>query len=413
MRLHSGNSSVAMALVVSISGLFATTLAVANHFILPCEGDCARGGWVATQSMHTERELHTATLLPTGKLLVVGGRSMKSVALDSAELYDPVAGTWSATGDMTTARASHTATLLLDGRVLVAGGISNADSPDWEITASSEIYDLSTGTWTASGPMTTPRYWFDAAVLPDGRVLVAGGPDKTGTLASAEIYDPRTGRWSPTGSLNVARYGHTLTALQDGTVLAVRGSDSDDLQNTLESTELYDPRTGTWALAGDSGVGSILHTATLLTDGKVLVAGGNGGGVGGDATYSVTMLYDSVSRTWSRGGDLPTPVYGHAATLLPDGEVLLAGGAYQVGSYPRLRYVFDPMSAMFARDRLTWQRRADVRVARNGATMTLLPDGTVLLVGGSIVDQQYGTRILPIAERFALTTTLRMRPTVP
>jgi N-acetylneuraminic acid mutarotase len=385
--------------VVALASVTATGVAFANHFILPCNGDCARGAWVATQGMRTERQLHTATLLPNGKVLVAGGRKSEFVTLRGAELYDPATSTWTETGPMTRPRAGHTATLLRDGRVLVAGGTAGNVPPDWGVTSSSELYDPATATWTPTGAMSTGRFWFDATLLPDGRVLVAGGYANR-VLASAELFDPATGRWSPTGSLNVARYGLTLTTLADGTVLGVRGSDSDDLQDALKSTERYDPTTGTWQMAGDAGVGSVMHTATRLPNGRVLIAGGNGGGVGRDAVYALSMLYDPETGAWTQVGDLPGAVYDHAATVLVDGQVLIAGGTFQTSAFPTLRYEFTPSAATFGPDNLYWQPRANVMVARGGATMTALPDGTVLLAGGYTVDAEYRTTVLSIAERF-------------
>jgi hypothetical protein len=148
---------------------------------------------------------HAATLLPDGTVLVTGGRhlSMSSVdsnqvTLASAELYDPGRGVWTATGSMTTPRADLRATLLPGGTVLVTGGISSFPSaepydPVPASLPSAELFDPGSGTWTATGYMTTPRYGHTATLLHDGTVLVAGGSTTHGTLASAELYDPGSG----------------------------------------------------------------------------------------------------------------------------------------------------------------------------------------------------------------------------
>src|SRR5262249_34043037 len=156
-------------------------------------------------------------------VLVAGGDTGSNVALSTAELYNPSTGTWSSTGAMATARESHTATLLPNGKVIVAGGF-NPD-PFFTIFASAEIYDPSTGSWSSTGAMGIQRFSFAAVLLSSGRVLVEGGfPDVTGTrLASAELYDPVAGTWSPTASLAIGRDFHTATKLANGQVLVAGG----------------------------------------------------------------------------------------------------------------------------------------------------------------------------------------------
>lgn len=376
--------------------------AIANHFILPCDDECSQARWAVTGSMATARELHTATLLPSGKVLVAGGRNIGP--LDSAELYDPARGTWSAADRMNAARVMHTATLLEDGRVLVAGGdTGNEGPPTFGRTATAEIYDPATDTWTFTGSMQTPRSWFDATRLADGRVLAAGGYHLY-TLGSAEAYDPATGRWTPVGDLNVARYGHTLTTLPDGSVLAVRGSDDDDLASTLSSAERFDPGIGKWSFAGDSGGGSVRHTATLLPDGKILITGGNAGGVGGNLVHAMAMVFHASSGRWQRIGDMSLPRYGHVASLMPDGRVHVAGGTYQIGGYPALEYHNPGSTETLSPGATSWSEAADLAAARTFATATLLPDGTVLVAGGSVVRTDYRVEVLSSAERLATPT---------
>lgn len=282
--------------------------------------DPSTGIFTATGSMTAARDQHTATLLPTGKVLVAGGR-----AQTSAELYDPSAGRFTATGAMTVSRNGHTATLLDNGKVLVAGG--------GYIKALAELYDPSAGRFTATGVMTVSRYFSTAALLGDGKVLIAGGWSVSGGeqgmifserhVASAELYDPGIGTFEATGTMTVPRYVHTATSLLDGKVLVA----GDLAVVGCLSAELYDPTAGAFVATGNGTVqGRGSHTATLLPGGMVLVAGGNNdtGWPGGD--LASTALYDPDAGTFAAAGSMSVARSGHTATLLPNGMVLIAGG---------------------------------------------------------------------------------------
>jgi WD40 repeat protein len=248
--------------------------------------DPATGTWTPTGSMNQERVYFTATLLPNGKVLAVGGQG--STGAD-AELYDPATGTWTATGSMGTIRVDHVAGLLPNGAVLVAGGY-NSGGADNPIT-SAELYDPGTGAWTPTGSMTSPHDAggnpnLGAILLPNGKVLVAGGGDGNVQISAADLYDPTTGMWTATGSLNTARYAFAWTLLPNGQVLATGGV---DLALYLASAELYDPATGTWTLTSSMNTARVAP-ATLLPNGKVLVAGGgNASGI-----LSSAELYESL-----------------------------------------------------------------------------------------------------------------------
>ena len=232
-------------------------------------------------------------------------------------------GTWILTGSLNVGREFHTATLLPNSKVLVAGGIDNSGTG----LASAELYDPSTGTWTTTGSMNVARSFPVATLLPNGKVLVSGGAASTSALASADLYDPSNGTWTTTGSLNVGRDDHTATLLLNGKVV-VAGGTSNGI-SALTSAELYDPSTGTWTTTGSMNVGRFQHTATLLPNGKVLVAGGFGNG--GDLTSA--ELYDPGSGTWTTTGSLNRGRESHTATLLPNGKVLVAGG-FNAFSFP-------------------------------------------------------------------------------
>ena len=208
----------------SVYTLVSTIIIISLFFISVVPAFAENADWVITGSMTATRIYHTATLLPDGKVLVAGGQSGSS-PLSTAELYDPASGTWSTTGSMTTARSYHTATVLPDGNVLVAGGQSGSSS-----LSSAEIYNPSNGTWEDTGSMSIFRTYATATLLTNGKVLVTGGCSgvdcRYSFLASAELYDPVAHTWSTTGPMIVERAGHTATLLPNGKVLIAGGEKS-------------------------------------------------------------------------------------------------------------------------------------------------------------------------------------------
>ena len=273
--------------------------------------DPAAGTWSPVASLATARAVHTATLLPDGKVLAVGGWGPGSVTLSSVEVYDPVAGTWTAAPALDTTYADHTATLLPTGKVLIAGA--------WVGVARNNVtlYDADAGKWTQVNGLPTPCTRCFAVPLADGRVLVGGG-----SSASSALYDPTTGVWSPTGTMKQVRANPTVVVLQDGRVLAITG----DGNPPLSTSEVYDPATGTWTATGALGVPRYENTATLLQNGKVLVTGGRSPGY-----LSSAQLFDPATGQWSTAQGMATPRATHRAVLLPDGKVLVAGGVNSTG----------------------------------------------------------------------------------
>ncbi len=322
----------------------------------------ARGAstFAGTGSLATARGFHTATLLPSGKVLVAGGVDSSSAPLASAELYDPATGTWAATGSLATARYFHTATLLSNGKVLVAGGAGGNNN-----TAIAELYDPTTGTWASTGTLATARSQHTATLLPNGKVLVVGGWSPGGYLASAQLYDPATGIWSPTGSLATARDWHTATLLANGKVLVAGGETSGSA--ILASAEVYDPTPGTWSATGALATARRYFTATALANGKVLA-------VGGQTSGASTELYDASTGIWSATGSLASPLFGHAATRLDNGTVLVAGGVGEA-DYETRAQVYDPVTGL-------WRATGLLSTAHAYFTATQLPGGKVLYAGG-------------------------------
>ncbi len=328
-------------------------------------GTVVAGAWVSVGNLNVVRTFHTATLLPDGKVLVVGGGDGSSL-LNSAELYDPATDTWSSTGSLNTARMNHTATLLPNGKVLVMGGnVFNA------ITSSAELYDPATGIWSSTGSLNTPRIDHSATLLPDGQVLVAGGT-YTQELNSAELYNPNTGTWSSTGNLNTSHRKHTATLLQNGKVL-VAGSLGFGIV-PMAGAEVYDPATGAWSNTGSLNAARAEHTATLMPDGKVLVTGGRDFFNG---TTMRTTAQNSTIRlpgTWSSSGNLNAVRIHHTATLLPSGRVLVAGGL-SMPSFTAAAELYNPATG-------AWSSANSLNTVRGGHTATLLSDGRVLVAGG-------------------------------
>jgi N-acetylneuraminic acid mutarotase len=234
--------------------------------------DSATGVFSETGNMTASRGGHTATLLANGKVLIAGGADQDptGTGLASAELYDPNTGAFTQTGSMAVGRFLHTATQLQDGRVLIVGGVlTSASDP----VATAEVYDPTTGIFTMTGAMATARERHTATLLADGRVLIVGGTTSTGTgdfqpTATVEVYNPSTGSFSLTGSMTEARTFHTATLLPNGKVLVAGGGDENS------TAEVYDPVAGAFSINGGMEIGRSGHTATLLPNGSVLVAGG-------------------------------------------------------------------------------------------------------------------------------------------
>ena len=292
------------------------------------------------------------------------------------------------TGSMSHARVSPSAVVLKDGRVLVVGGEAAVPSGGPK-ELSAETYDPATGKFAAAGQMSVRRYGPAVALLPDGRVLVAGGHDGTHSMTSAEIFDPATNSFSPTGSLHSSHDWGRAISLADGRVLVVGG-----LNGTAQA-EIYDPATREFATTGSMAGPRGEFAAVLLRDGRVLVAGGSVPEDGMFAETATAEIYDPATGRFTATGSLAQPREEPTATLLADGRVLVAGDG---GDTPEELY--DPQTGKFSATGTMIERR-------NGCSATPLPDGRVLIVGGQAVlpvERAGDYRVLTTTEIYDPTT---------
>ena len=349
-----------------------------------------QGTRVEALAMTSPRANAAAIRLRDGRVLICGGTATGQVGgvLSSAELYDPVARTFTPTGSMSVARAGQTITMLRDGRVLLTGGVQNAGFRSQ--LASAEIYDPAAGTFSATGSMSTPREGHTATMLRDGRVLVAGGSaNGVQTLDSAEIYDPASGAFTRTGHLHQPRVAHVAALLGTGKVLIAGGGRGGMPGGYIsyDTAEIYDPATRKFtAMSAHMKSDRVGAAAVRLSDGRVLIVGGKSGRVVTSRhpnLFSLTPLntaeiYDPELNAFIKTGDMSAPHYLATATILDNGQVLVVGGWTIRGPLVvgmRDAELYRPETNLFAHVDRT-------NVARLTNTATLLGDGEVLIAGG-------------------------------
>lgn len=318
------------------------------------------------------RSGHTATRLPDGGVLVVGG-SDSYPGIARVGRYQPRRGRWRAAAPLPEGLEGHTATALLDGRVLVVGGYG----PDVIHRAAALVYDPRIDRWRSVAPMQHPRSYHAAARLLDGRVMVMGGYEG---VTSPELYDPRRDAWLRVAEPPEPLTDVTLTVLRDGRVLA-----------TADATSIvYDPREDRWRATGPMLHPRGHHTATLLPDGRVLAIGGRSFADGflSDEALDSSEIYEPRGDRWTAGPRLAKARSDHTATLV-GGVLVLAGGMPSGWGAQKPLRTAEVLELRPGR----WSTRSIGR-RRTEHTATALPDGSILIVGGrtEMIVNKWGLR---------------------
>ncbi len=372
----------------------------------------AAEGFQPTGSMKAARLFHTATLLNDGRVLVTGGADPLSLKLfggdygfssmASAEIYDPASGTWSEAASMTEPRGGHTATLLPNGEVLVAGGaspgpyLSESGLANFSSVTSAAIYNPARNDWRAVDPVKIAHVFHSATLLPDGRVLIAGGDfDYNGFYGKPELFsyeteyfDPAREAWSPGGPFSTytffpnqtGRFGHGALLLPDHRLLVVGGREVvphpwGSVAIDFGNTELFRPGTGTWKPAATMATACFRPVLHLLNDGTMLLAAWY-------TYFSIAARYDPVLDRWSSAPASAQVHVSGCGVSLADGRLLVAGGL--VGSEiadasnpPIVSCeIFSPLTRQ-------WNPAGPMKTGRANGTLTRLQDGRVLAAGGS------------------------------
>jgi hypothetical protein len=332
------------------------------------ESDAVDADWGPLGTLRQGDGAARAALLPDGRVIVVSGEWVgMGNPRARADVWDPQHG-FEIIDAPTIPRVDPTTTLLADGRrVLVVGGYGRTFAYPSSAIASAEIWDLDTETFQTTGAMSAARVGHTATVLLDGRVLIVGGAGPDGGAAGAEVFDPGTGDFHPAGRLAQARTGHAATLLLDGRVLIAGGSDPTTGLG-VATVEVWDPATGqstpvmTLLDAPDSVELTRLPSGSVLMTGAAVLPGGMRGALLWDPRVAGTQLLE-MGQARS----------GHSATLLSDGRVLVIGGRTSNGPLVSSVEIWDPRDGAFH----------DAFPAARGVadhTAVLLADGQVLVV---------------------------------
>lgn len=355
--------------IVGLAAILSIVLLPASRRLI------AHPGWTDLPPLPISVALQASSRLNDGRVFIVGGISSGVLEIYAGtQIFDSRMGTWAAGPNLESDRSSATATTLPNGDVLVVGG----ESLESSALSTAEICAPSAPTCVSASPMSFGRTHHAAVTLQDGRVLVVGGGDPRDVEAGAvaEIYDVESGSWTPTTSLNVPRTAPSASLMRDGRVIVTGGFTAASVPEYSDSVEIYDPVANRWTQVTAMRHARVTHSSTVLPSGLILV-------VGGVAAIRVTLsgaeVYDPIGDAWTDATSLDAPLFGHSATLLPDGRVLLIGGVTSIDP-PLLSDetpIYDP-----AADR--WDMRYRVEPGRRYHSVVSLQDGRVVIAGGFV-----------------------------
>lgn len=299
-------------------------------------------------------DYHTASLLPDGSVLIVGGHGYRELIHSQSLRYLPASGSFQSDASLSIARMAHASFMLPDGKIMVAGGYnpyagSSAFDPSFKST---EIYDPSLRTFSLGPDMNFPRRNHVVTTLKDGRILITGGIQLVGSgfgaTPNTEIFDPAAGSFVAANRMTDGRWLHTATLLKDGRVLIVGGRNNNCTANclvyTLNTAEIFDLATGTYTPTGSMHISRCNHTASLLPDGRVLILGGETTddlGTGNDQV-GVSELYDPATGRFTTWTSLIQPRSSHQAVPLYNGKILVLGGLKASSVATDRTELFDP-----------------------------------------------------------------------
>ncbi|TPW20814.1 MAG: fibronectin type III domain-containing protein, partial [Elusimicrobia bacterium] len=331
--------------------------------------------WQTTSGvLSAARSNLTLTQLPDGRALAAGGANA-STTLDASEAFDPVNRVWVPTTKMKRSRSHHTATLLPNGNVLVAGGFT-ALGNSTGTTSHAEIFYPPSNAWVHTAPMLSSRAFHAAVLLPEGNPMFMGGFSNGAYLSTTEVFYSTSHRWYQGPAMLEPRGQFTATVMHDGRIMVVGGLNA--ANGVLSTTRFFDPTTLAWSAGGALNFARHSHTATLLRDGRVIVIGGNDGA----NEIALAEIYNPATDAWSRvttlgGNDLSIPRQNHTAALLPDGKIMIVGGFTALGGAITFNEGFDVDFSSFQ-----MQGQFQQTGKRGDHATILLPDGNLLTAGG-------------------------------